>query len=327
MKTPRALIFSCAACLAAGLAEAQMPPAVTVCSEPSAGNISYEDIVAKYADDDSKFVMLEGLDGINTHYKDEGEGPAILLIHSSSGDLKDWDPWVAALRDEYRVVRMDLPAFGLTGAVPSGNYSVDRYLMQVDALMDHLGIERFAIVGASYGGLVAFRYAGTRTDRITALVLSNSAGIEYGGKRGTTERPRDRSGPFKPRLDTVEDRKRFLLTAINYPEKVTPEFTQRKTDYANVVGRDCESHVAGLLYERGNPLRVLSHVRAPALVMWGGASKALSLSTADAFADAMVNAPSVDKIVYDGAGHFIHIGRPDDTARDVKAFFDRHIGE
>ena len=59
--------------------------------------------------------------------------------------------------------------------------------------------------------------------------------------------------------------------------------------------------------------------------MWGGASKALSLSTADAFADAMVNAPSVDKIVYDGAGHFIHIGRPDDTARDVKAFFDAGV--
>lgn len=325
MKRGRALFLLCAMSTAAGQAVAQLPPSAMVCSEPSAGNISYEDALAKYADDDSKFVMLEGLDGINTHYKDEGNGPAILLIHSSSGDLKDWQPWVETLRDDYRVVRMDLPAFGLTGAVPSGNYSVDRFLTQVDGLMDHLGIERFAIVGASYGGLVAFRYAGTRTDRITALLLSNSAGIEYGGKRGTKERPRDRSGPFKPALDTEEKRRAFLLTAINYPDKVTPELVTRKTDYANLVGRDCESYIAGQHYERGNPYRVLSHVRAPALVMWGGASSKLSLSTADAFADAMVNSPKVEKIIYDGAGHFIHIGRPTDTARDAKAFFDRHL--
>ena len=300
-------------------------PAMARCDKPSAGTISYQDIVDRYADADSKFVVLEGLDGIRTHYKVEGSGPAILLVHSSAGDLKDWQPWVETLRDSYRVVRLDLPAFGLTGGVPSGNYSIDRYLTLVDGLMDHLGIRRFAIVGASYGGLVAFRYAGTRTDRVTALVLVNSAGIEYGGRRGTTERPRDRAGPFIPRLDTVEDRRSFMGTAINYPQMITPALVQRKTDYANVVGRDCESYLAGLLYERGNPQRVLSHVRAPALVMWGGDSQALSVATADAFANAMVNAPEVEKIIYEGAGHFIHIGRPAATARDVQAFFDRHL--
>ncbi|MEH6552282.1 MAG: alpha/beta hydrolase [Pseudomonadales bacterium] len=97
----------------------------------SAGTITYDEIVAKYADEGAKFAILEGKD--------------------------------------YRVVRLDLPAFGLTGSVPSGNYSIDRYLMLVDSLMDQLGIERFAIAGTSYGGLVAFRYAGTRTDRVPLL--------------------------------------------------------------------------------------------------------------------------------------------------------------
>jgi pimeloyl-ACP methyl ester carboxylesterase len=316
--------------LAAGLgltaaASAQPGPEITQCSKPSGGNIRFQDLLTKYTDPDSEFVVLEGLDGIRTHYKDQGSGPAILLVHSSGGDLKDWDPWVQVLQPDYRVVRLDLPAFGLTGPVPSGNYSVERYLMLVDALMDHLGIERFAIAGASYGGLVAFRYAATRTDRITALLLSNSAGIEYGGRRGTKERPRDRAGEFRPALRSQEDTANFLNTVINYPERVTPALVARKTDYANVIGRDCESYIAGNFYERGNPERVLSHVRAPALVMWGGDSKGLSLSTATAFAEAMTNAPSVEKIVYDGAGHLIHIGRPDDTARDAKAFFDRHL--
>ena len=317
-------------CLAVAIAyalpvAAEQGPAMTQCDKPSGGNISYDDLLEKYADPDSRFVVLEGLAGIRTHYKDEGSGPAILLIHSSAGDLKDWDHWVEVLSKDYRVVRLDLPAFGLTGGVPSGNYSVERYLMLVDSLMDYLGIERFAIAGASYGGLVAFRYAGTRTDRVTALVLSNSAGIEYGGRRGTAERLRDRVVPFTPTLRTEEETRQFLGTSINYPERITAELVTRKTDYANVVGRDCESLVAGMLYERGNPERVLSHVQAPALVLWGGDSKALSVSTSVAFAEAMVNSPNVKRIVYDGAGHLIHIGRPDDTANDAKAFFDRHL--
>ncbi|MEQ8516149.1 MAG: hypothetical protein RIC38_11130 [Chromatocurvus sp.] len=105
------------------------------CQLPSARTISYEDIVAEYADTDSKFVTLEGLDGIRTHYKVEGDGPAVLLIHSSWGDLNDWDGWVDTLSPDYRVVRLDLPSFGLTGHVPSGNYSIERYLTLVDALM------------------------------------------------------------------------------------------------------------------------------------------------------------------------------------------------
>ena len=214
----------------------------------SAGNITYDEIVAKYADPDSKFVVLEGADGIRVHYKDQGAGPAVLLVHSSGGDLKDWDPWVAVLGKDYRVVRLDLPAFGLTGNVPSGNYSVDRYLTLVDALMDHLGIERFAIVGTSYGGLVAFRYAATRVERISALVLANSAGIEYGGRKGTTERPRNPAKYFTPELKTNAMIDAALKGIINDPAKVTPAMVPSKTDYANVIGRDREAFVATQLY-------------------------------------------------------------------------------
>jgi pimeloyl-ACP methyl ester carboxylesterase len=296
------------------------------CESPSAGTLKYEDVVAKHATADSKFMVLEGNDGIRVHYADQGNGPAVLLVHSSAGDLFDWDPWVSVLRANYRVVRLDLPAFGLTGPVPSGNYSIDRYLALVDALMDNLGIERFAIVGTSYGGLVAFRYAATRTERITALVLSNSAGVEYGGRGGTSERARSAANVFKPEVRTNEQTEAMLKTIINDPSKVTPAMVQRKTDYANIVGRDREAFVATALYERGNPQRVLSHVRAPALVLWGGDSRGLSPETAQLFVDYMKNAKSTQKIVYRGGGHLLHIERPEQSVQDVTAFLDREIG-
>lgn len=311
------------ACTKARPLEADKP--VEYASPVSAGNIAYEELVTRYAGSDSKFVVLEGLDGIRVHYKDEGSGPAVLLVHSSSGDLQDWDAWVNVLAEDYRVVRLDLPAFGLTGPVPSGNYSVDRYLSLVDALMDHLGIERFAITGISYGGLVAFRYAGTRLDRVTALILGNSAGIEYGGRRGTTEKVRVRAPFFTPHLRTLQETETMLNTVINDSSKVTAEVIQRKTDFANLIGRDRESFLGVNLYERGNPQRVLRRVRAPALVLWGGDSRGLSPETAQAFVDAMTNAKSTQKIIYDGGGHLIHIERPEQTVEDVKLFLDQQL--
>jgi len=306
---------------------AQSPDTANPGEPQSAGTITYDEIVKKYADRNSRFVVLEGSDGIRVHYKDQGTGPAILLVHSSVGDLVDWDGWVKVLSKNYRVVRLDLPGFGLTGPVPSGNYSVDRYLMLVDALMDHLGIERFAIAGTSFGGLVAFRYAGTRTDRVTALVLQNSAGIEYGGRRGTTERARGPARVFTPEVTTTDMISSSLKTIINDHSKITPEMVQRKVDYWNVIGRDREGFIATRMYERGNPQRVLGHVRAPALVLWGGNSNALSPETAQAFVDALKNAKSVKKIIYAGGGHLLHIERPEETVADVKAFLDREIGK
>lgn len=302
------------------------------CPESSGGTITYPDIVAKYADEDSRFVVLEGKAGVRVHYKDSGatdngNGPAILLIHSSSGEVNDWTPWVEVLENDYRVVRMDLPAFGLTGMVPTGNYSIERFLGLIDALMDHLKIDKFAIVGMSYGGPVAFRYAGTRTDRVTALVLGNSAGIEYGGRGGTVERDRDPDAVFSPSTREPNFTAAFLNTVINDPTKVTPELIERKTDFANVYCRDWESFVATRLYERGNPERVLGHVQAPSLVFWGGNNSALSVETAQAFVDALKNAKSVKKVIYEGGGHLLHLERPQQTARDIKNFFDATIRE
>lgn len=322
----RAALLACLAVVATLASHARLSVAQTGAEPASAGTISYEEIVAKYADPDSRFVVLEGNDGINVHYKDQGSGLAVLLVHSSTGDLKDYDGWVDILGDDYRVVRFDLPAFGLTGPVPSGNYSVDRFLTLVDSLMDHLGIDRFAIAGTSYGGLVAFRYAGTRTDRVTGLVLLNSAGVEYGGRGGTTERVRDTSAVFVPKRFTVEEMGVNLRYSVNDTSNITEELIRRKTDYWNVIDRDREGFIAMQMYERGNPERVLSRVRAPALVMWGGSSRALSPETAQLFVDAMKNAASTEKIIFDGGGHFLHISRPETTGRAVKAFLDREIG-
>jgi hypothetical protein len=69
---------------------------------------------------------------------------------------------------------------------------------------------------------------------------------------------------------------------------------------------------------------MLSRVVAPSLVLWGSGNRALSTQTADAFVAALTRAPVARKIVYDGAGHMIHVELPERTAADAGAFLERY---
>jgi len=175
--TPRRNWPPLLACVAAIGAMAPFAgPSRAAAGPESAGTITHEELVARYADEDSRFVVLEGNDGIKVHYKDQGSGPVVLLVHSSTGDLKDYDGWVEILGDDYRIVRFDLPAFGLTGPVPSGNYSIDRFLTLVDSLMDHLGINEFLFIGYCIGGPFAMKLIERAPERVQAAVLCQPVG-------------------------------------------------------------------------------------------------------------------------------------------------------
>lgn len=305
-----------------GLAAGTLPPlrAQAQAAPATTRTLALEEVIARHRDEASRFVDV---DGVRVHCKDEGQGPAVLLVHGTFGDLSDWDGWAARLAPRLRVVRLDLPGFGLTGPVPSGNYSVDRLLGLVDGLMDTLEIERFAIAGVSFGGLVAFRYAGTRTDRVSALLLANSAGIQAGQRAAGSGSGNILTDPQV----TEADVRRFLTFLLNDPALVTPALVQRKLAFTNVVGRGEEAAAAIRLYERGSPERVLGRVRAPALVMWGGANPALSTSTADAFVAALRRAPVRERRLYADGGHLINLQRPRETADDAATFLLQHLTE
>jgi pimeloyl-ACP methyl ester carboxylesterase len=291
---------------------------------PAVRTITHEQIEKTYQTPESRFALI---DDVRLHYKDQGHGPTILLIHGSLGDTIDWDGWVDVLSSHYRVIRVDLPGFGLSGEIPNGNYSIDRTLSLIDGLMDTLGAETFAIVGVSYGGAVAFRYAATRTDRVSALILINSAGVEM-GKQPIDNRTG--KGQFYANISSDAPITRAFMEAalarsFADPSRIPPGMLQRKLDMMNVVDRGVEGHIMVNQYVRGDPERVLSHVQAPTLVLWGGAERSLSLSTADRFADALVHARKVVKVIVPGGDHFMHVELAHETATIAREFLDANI--
>ncbi|MBY0394709.1 MAG: alpha/beta fold hydrolase, partial [Novosphingobium sp.] len=89
--------------------------------------------------------------GQRLRYRDTGprDAPALILLHGFGSSLDTWEPWATALSAQYRVVRLDLPGFGLTGPDPTGNYSDDRTLTILAGLMDQLQLQRATMIGNS----------------------------------------------------------------------------------------------------------------------------------------------------------------------------------
>ena len=90
-------------------------------------DIPVDELKASYAQAPSAFMPL---DGMQVHFRDQGnvkDSLPIVLIHGTGASLHTFNVWTEQLKKEHRVIRMDLPGFGLTGPFPDGDYSMDRY--------------------------------------------------------------------------------------------------------------------------------------------------------------------------------------------------------
>jgi pimeloyl-ACP methyl ester carboxylesterase len=150
------------------------------CDRPAA------EVEARWAKPPSKFLEV---DGLRIHYRDRGTGPAIVLLHGSNSSLFTWEPWVADLSRDHRVITLDLPGHGLTGPDPRARYSSMGMASVVDAFVSALGVDRFTLMGNSMGGGVAWRYTILHPDKVERLVLVDAAGL-----------PREEPPPFGFRM-------------------------------------------------------------------------------------------------------------------------------
>ena len=111
------------------------------------------------------------LNGTSIGYDTAGDGPPVVLVHAGDGDRRLWDGQMDAFSARHRVVRLDLRGFG-ESAIPGMPFS---YVDDLRALLDHLEIERTAVVGNSFGGRVSLHFALVCPERTTALVLVDAA--------------------------------------------------------------------------------------------------------------------------------------------------------
>jgi pimeloyl-ACP methyl ester carboxylesterase len=110
------------------------------------------------------------LNGVRLRYRDEGQGPALLLIHGWTLDLDIWNAQAQSLRASCRVVRHDRRGFGLSTGIPAISADVH----DAASLLQQLGLARVTVVGMSQGVRVALRLALTRPELVARLVLDGA---------------------------------------------------------------------------------------------------------------------------------------------------------
>ena len=116
--------------------------------------------------------MQVTVNGIDTRYvlSNEGGGPWLTLIHHLSGDLSVWDQIAGYFRNDYTVLRYDLPGHG-ESAAPQEPLSIERLSDDLAELLQKLGAPSTHVVGLSVGGMIAQQFAIDHAEKVDTLTV------------------------------------------------------------------------------------------------------------------------------------------------------------
>lgn len=274
---------------------------------------------ARYTTPASRFLNI---DGVRMHYRDEGNGPPIVLIHANFGSLLSWDSWAEALKARHRVLRFDMTGHGLTGPDPSGDYSLERTVQLTERFVDALGLKQFTIAGTSLGGTVAMHYAAAHPDRVDHLILLSPGALEGRAmqRSGRTELPR-----VANILEYITPRSLaayMLKSRFGDPSKVTDQLIDRWYDMWLREGQRPAMLARLRSYSSTDLEQVTTAIRAPTLILWGARNPQAPVEQAGQLRRMLVNASSVKVVTYPGVGHMALDEAGSTMVPDVIAWLD-----
>jgi len=249
--------------------------------------------------------------GTRVVYWERGSGPVILLVHGMFGDHLDWEPVLELLAVRHRVLAVDLPGFG-ESEKPDENYCAEFFVAAIAEFLDQVSVRRATLVGNSFGGILALRFALAHPDRVERLILVSGV-REFSEEERTFTRQRmsrenllrltpevnqqlfapifAKDGPAQRRYFAKQDAK---LKRADYPE------------YARAMARSIETALTAYQPNR------LGEIVCPTMLLWGEQDAVIP---PDHVRSAMSQLKSGTLQLLSGCGHAPQIDDP-------KAFLD-----
>jgi pimeloyl-ACP methyl ester carboxylesterase len=278
-----------------------------------------EQLIAKYADSESKFAQIRGID---VHYKDEGTGLPLLLLHGSFGSMRTWDVVVDRLDDDFRLIRIDQPPTALSSEIPAstGDLSLEDFIR---LFLDDIGIDRAILVGTSSGGIIAYRFAAKYPDRTIALVIANSPSAVVDNAAIATPRALRAIAFVSAKILNYYPRLywRLLLQSLYADSsKVSSDVVEQ---YFNLGRKVRALPISPSMYARVNDNdeidEILRSVTAPTLLLWGVPDPVLPESTAHQL-QAKLSSAETQLVLMEGTGHYPPLESPGLVAEQIKQF-------
>ena len=286
-----------------------------------APDIELSELQKRYGSTPENMVSMES---IRIHYKDTGpkDAPVLLLLHGFGSSLQTWDVWAEKLDKKYRVIRLDLPGFGLTGPSPSDDYSELNDLNTVTRFVDSLGITDLSVVGHSMGGKIAWTFAAAHPERVKALVLMAPDGFPQPEAIGTK--------PYA--MPAIMGVMKFSLPKYFVRKSIEPAFVDLNELDDQLVNRYHDMlrapGVRAAILARANqtiytdPVPRLKQIKAPTLLIWGDEDKMIPSSNAKSYAAVLENSETV---LIPKLGHLLHEEHAELGLAKVTEFLDAKL--
>jgi pimeloyl-ACP methyl ester carboxylesterase len=284
-------------------------------------DISADDLKKEYANEHSKFIEI---DEMQVHYRDEGKGVPIVLVHGTASSLHTWDAWTKELTKNYRVIRMDLPAFGITGPNKNADYSIKAYTAFLDQFLTKINVDSFYLVGNSLGGNIAWNYTAEHPKKIEKLILVDASGLP-------TNKPQPAifkmaKTPVLSSLFLYVTPKFFIKKNMKEvygdKSKLTDSLVTRYHKMALRVGnRQAFIDRAKIDFKLGAKVNVdkLKSIQTPTLLIWGAKDTWIPLDNGKRM-DRIL--PNSKLVVLKNSGHVPMEENPTESVEILKAFLN-----
>ena len=270
----------------------------------------------------AEFSHFTDIDGVRVHYQECGTGAPLVLVHGFMASTSDWKDVLPLVSNRFHVIALDLKGFGFT-AKPSGGYTLATQAGLVVRLLDHLKIDKAVLCGQSMGGNVVLHVAVQHPERVNALILVDSAGLNIiqgkgrGAAPGFTRWPV--IGPLVTALALSSDavvrdglRKIYYHKAEVTEERVATCHRVLKTKAGLRAAMATQALESTDLAES-----VIGSLGQPTLVIWGAQDQLIPLDAAKRFS-ALIRGSQL--VVFEQCGHAPQVEMPGRFAKEVSEF-------
>jgi len=268
------------------------------------------------------------INGLSCRYLQWGEAdsPPLLLLHGLRSYARTWEHVAQALSGSHLLIAPDFRGRGESSWDPQRSYRTGTYVSDVESLVAMLGLKRFAIVGHSMGGTVAYTYTARHPDQVTALVIEDigpGSSTETSGAARILSEMAD-TPPCFSSLEEVRTYWRGIRPDITEEALASRiENTVRPMDDGRYAWR---LDMAGIAEARRTPdpagavdlWSCVEALRCPTLVMRGARSDFLPVGICEQMAQRQ---PLLRWEQVPDAGHYVHDDNPAAFIDLVRAFF------
>ncbi len=258
------------------------------------------------------------IDDHRWRYLDGGSGPTLVLVHGFTGSKENWLLAAPHLKG-YRLLAPDLPGWGESDRLPGADYGIRVQSARLLAFLEALDVRDAVLVGHSMGGPIAGLLAAEHPQRLRALVLMDSAGVEFeenefARRLAAGDNPFDIATPeaFDHWLDEL-----FVVRPWA-PRRVILALGARQVAQRGFLNALMDDLARGpdayLLQAR------LPSIRLPTLVFWCKGDRLLDVSAVEVLIAGLRDARS---LVLEGCGHMPMMELPEQTAAALDEFVER----